>query len=85
MEIIPADIRLHSHHYPRPDAEGVAAIKALYKAERGRDLTDEEAHRVLSATMRFLWALNLPAGAEADAALNPVENNAPPENKTIYS
>ncbi len=82
MPNTPVPIIGHPHHYPQPDAEGITAVKALYKAERGRDLSDKEARHVLSATMRFLWALNLPAGAEADP--NPAGDNTAPENNTIY-
>jgi len=85
MQSTPENISLHPHHYPQPDAEGITAVKALYKAERGRDLTDEEAHRVLAATMRFLWALNLPAGAKAAGATpNPAQQEALRKPKITY-
>ncbi len=46
------------HHYPQPDPEGLSQIKALYRQETGRDISDEEAYRVLRSVMQWLWALN---------------------------
>ena len=61
----------HPHHYPQPDAEGIAAVQAYYRAEQGRAISDEEAYRVLSRVLRYLWALNLARGTiPADAGLS---------------
>ena len=46
------------HHYPQPDPEGLSHIKALYQQETGKDISDEEAYRVLRSVMQWLWALN---------------------------
>ena len=46
------------HHYPTPDAEGLAKTKELYLNQCSRELTDEEAYEVLSQVMRFLYLIN---------------------------
>jgi len=48
------------HLYPQPDAQGLAKTKDFYLNRFGKTLTDEEAHEVLSAVMRFLYLQSLP-------------------------
>ena len=51
------------HLYPQPDAQGLAKTKDFYLNRLGRTLSDEEAHEVLSALMRFLYLQSLPPDA----------------------
>ena len=48
------------HHYPTPDAEGIAKTKDLYLNQYGKTLTEEEAYQILFAVMRFLYLINNP-------------------------
>jgi len=46
------------HRYPQPDEVGIQDVKKLYRQETGKDISDEEAYRVLRSVMQWLWALN---------------------------
>ena len=45
---------------PQPDAEGIAATKALYRDKCGRSISDDEARQALGMVMRFLFLINNP-------------------------
>lgn len=48
------------HHYPIPDAEGIAQTKTLYQERLGQDISDQQAHDILARVMHFLYAINQP-------------------------
>lgn len=48
----------HPHHYPQPNEKGIAAVQELYKRKLDKDITHDEAYRVLASVMAYLWAIN---------------------------
>lgn len=48
----------HPHHYPQPNAKGIAAVQELYLRKLGREISHDEAYRVLASVMAYLWAIN---------------------------
>ena len=59
------------HHYPTPDAEGLAKTKELYLNQFGKTLTDEEAYQILYSVMRFLYLINNPCCTTPSTPENP--------------
>lgn len=46
--------------YPKPDARGLAELRRLVLNRTGREISEADAHEVLSRAMRHLYLLNFP-------------------------
>lgn len=56
----PTSDALCSPILPQPNARGIARVQELYLRRTGKPLTDTEAHELLAAAIRWVWAVQRP-------------------------
>lgn len=45
---------------PQPNARGISRVQELYLRRTGKSLSDDDAHRLLAAAIRWVWAVHRP-------------------------
>lgn len=65
--------------YPTPSSGGIAKLQRFYQNEYGVELSEEQAHEILSGIMRFLYLTEIKPGrvTGSSAASTTGEENNP--------
>lgn len=66
----------HPHHYPQPNEEGIAKVQEIYRRKQGREITHDEAYKVLHSVMSYIWSINLALG-------NVAPHDEPPASESL--